>query len=667
MTTRSIVGIFVTFVEAEGPLLKVWGQIDRSSAICIERMILQYSEEFKKGCGVPHGSTLYSGLVCCARYEGDGVFYRAKITSLDKLHKGEIFVKFIDYGNTEFVSLNNIRVLNTKNLNALSSIPSQAEEFYLAGVIPPMGEWDANGLSFIRQNLCYVELKGVIVSTVCFKKLLLLLYDNTDFSQVLIEKNLGISIDISAQEVLLEGLFGGSRGERPEYATQQHLALEVPAMIEGEGFHISHVYNEGVNKMLTVPVLEVNSEHAVRVSHIEDGPAAFSVQLTFRDNVLKTLTDSLNDFTPRPLTEPLLPGSVCLGRCPTNGLLCRAVVMSVHEYKCKLYFVDFGNSEIVPYSEIYELPHKHMIHKSFAINFTLAGLQDISLSAEAKVIFSELVGNRMLSLRVVPPQGPRIKQYGDLYLNNQNVLLMLVQRLESLRRMRIFPSLPFPAIGAEELVTVSYVASVSNFFVHFEKNSGELDKIANYIEIHCSGNVSGIMANQLSSGTPVCALYSSDKQWYRAKVMSVAGDSVSVLYVDYGNTDILPVSSLKQMDENLMKIRAQAIACCLNGFQNLENNERESAKLEEDTAGKVLKMVVVDHMANGMLLVDLVDLQVAPSVNIGNDILTFFQSSHRDGQEDSARSVCQGSMHGRRYRSRVTHLLRDILLHDRLR
>ena len=57
-----------------------------------------------------------------------------------------------------------------------------------------------------------------------------------------------------------------------------------------------------------------------------------------------------------PFTDLLQPGTICLGRYMSDNALCRAVVSTVLADGANLFFVDFGNSEIVPFNEIYKIP-----------------------------------------------------------------------------------------------------------------------------------------------------------------------------------------------------------------------------------------------------------------------------------------------------------------------
>lgn len=67
---------------------------------------------------------------------------------------------------------------------------------------------------------------------------------------------------------------------------------------------------------------------------------------------------AINDARPQPFTDPLGPGVHCLGKFSSDQSLCRAVVTTVLNDGATLYFQDFGNTEVIPFSNIYQIPPK---------------------------------------------------------------------------------------------------------------------------------------------------------------------------------------------------------------------------------------------------------------------------------------------------------------------
>nr|CAD7193949.1 unnamed protein product [Timema douglasi] len=459
----------------------------KASVELVERLISKFSPEFDKVFAIPHESSLSIGQVCCARYQ-DGVYYRARITSLSDLMKAQVSVLFIDYGNSEVVFVDDIRVLDSVVVKPLNSLPGQATEFYLAGVIPAIGDWNDESLQIIRQTICYAELQGVILSQCGNKKLLNLLYQNQDFSRILIDSNIAAPIALQAQQAIIQALF----------TTPSFPSFNVPP------------------------------------------PALSSTNRSF-------------------------PSIRITGQ------------NAFPELRCKLYYVDFGNSEILPYSEIYNIPDEFVVPKVMALRFTLFALKDLGkITNDVKTMFNDIVSEKLVQLRVTPADGPPLKQYCELYTNGQN----------------------------------------------YEGNTDALNKVMTTLETHCE-TASILQPKLFRVGMPCCALYSEDNQWYRAQILSITPHSVNVHYIDYGNTDSIQYSMLKEISPSLVEILgAQAVRCCLKGFQSNHRDEL-TGMFEEMTLGKSLKMVVTGtgYMESETLVVELYDESISPPVNIGSKLL----------------------------------------------
>ncbi|GFS16179.1 tudor domain-containing protein 1 [Elysia marginata] len=79
-----------------------------------------------------------------------------------------------------------------------------------------------------------------------------------------------------------------------------------------------------------------------------------------------------------------------------------------------------------------------------------------------------------------------------------------------------------------------------------------------------------------SAGDVVAAVYSLDKKWYRAQVLTVDGDACSLFFVDYGNAEDQKVENIKEIkNEKIKDIPAQVLLCCLHGLESLPANVTE--------------------------------------------------------------------------------------------
>jgi len=72
-------------------------------------------------------------------------------------------------------------------------------------------------------------------------------------------------------------------------------------------------------------------------------------------------------------------------------------------------------------------------------------------------------------------------------------------------------------------------------------------------------------------GLPCAAQFSADGKWYRAKVVELtASGIVTVLYVDYGNSESLPLDSVCKLIQRFLPLPAQ-----VNGVDYADDNVRD--------------------------------------------------------------------------------------------
>jgi len=62
-------------------------------------------------------------------------------------------------------------------------------------------------------------------------------------------------------------------------------------------------------------------------------------------------------------------------------------------------------------------------------------------------------------------------------------------------------------------------------------------------------------------GLSCVAKFSADGRWYRAKVVDVAPSGlVTVVYVDYGNTESLPLSDIRKLLHRFIELPLQVVS-----------------------------------------------------------------------------------------------------------
>lgn len=607
--------LFITCVDKVGPMLKIWGQCDRLSSMFVEQLLKMSHNTFEVNPAPLHFKKLQIGTLCCAKYK-DGVYYRAKITNLRNLVSGSIEVNFVDYGNIETIQLENIRLLENVAVG-LATMKPQATDFILANVIHINQDWDENALAFVHQDIAYIELKCVVVGAVNNYKFISVSFHGTDLADYLVQKGIAIKIPLASQENFLRNS-QAPRMMHPQLASMQQMqqmhqnqSVQIPIHQPPPVFQqiqqqpppqqqMSPMATPELCSYRTLP-LEPNSEHMVYVSYVEDGPFLFSIQLQSMEESLTKLMIEINQITNLlPLTESPLPGYPCMARCLEDESLCRAVIINLVEDKCKTYYVDFGNTDILPFSNIFQIPFKYMLPKVMSMRFTLHELKNVNVTTEMKCQFKEYVTNRLLKLKVLRLESSPVLQYCELYdENNQNIIDILYGSTNQYKSIQVNK-------GQKLNVIVSFIEGCKKFFVQLKESSEALANLMRNLASCCEASPP---LQKIDIGMACVAFYSGDNQWYRAQVINVADNAITVKYVDYGNVDTVSFNCLKKIDPNFVKILpAQAIECCLYGYQNMSFNTEIESVFESLTLECEFSMRVIAKQSNdSTVLVDLFD------------------------------------------------------------
>ncbi|XP_025997398.1 maternal protein tudor-like [Solenopsis invicta] len=278
----------------------------------------------------------------------------------------------------------------------------------------------------------------------------------------------------------------------------------------------------------------------------------------------------------------------------------RALILFVKEHLCKLYYLDYGNMGVLPYTDIFHLPPEYMDPEAFAIKFALSGLKELVISPEMIKYFMLLVHRRFTGLTLHVKSTDRIilRHYGDLYLNGLNVKDILKERFQVSFTIN-FVNYSYLQLrrSTEDYhkVHISYVESSKKFFVQLDSGIKPLESIMADLAQYAR-NAPRLDKLQLKAGIPCAALH--DSQWYRAQILAIVNGQIKVVYVDYGNKELLSeVSICAIRDDLIMKLPAQAIQCALNNHESLIGSEVANL-FERLTFEKSFIMKVVATQSN---------------------------------------------------------------------
>lgn len=143
-------------------------------------------------------------------------------------------------------------------------------------------------------------------------------------------------------------------------------------------------------------------------------------------------------------------------------MICRAVVSNMADRHFKVYYVDFGNSELVPFDELYSIPPDYVVPKVMAMRYALAGLDRANVTPQMKAAFKNHVCDKKFLMRVHrPPEGRSHIPLCELMDEDGVSALDIIMQAA----MASYPQPLQLTRGFTQEVTVNYVQSCNRFFV----------------------------------------------------------------------------------------------------------------------------------------------------------------------------------------------------------
>lgn len=142
-------------------------------------------------------------------------------------------------------------------------------------------------------------------------------------------------------------------------------------------------------------------------------------------------------------------------------------------------------------------------------------------------------------------------------------------------------------VGSE--VNLVYVSGSPNAFTcQFFDDIPQLDELMKEIAAYIESQETIVPAKSLTVvGTPLLAKFSEDALWYRAEVCTPEDSDgmVQVLFVDYGNAELVSVANILPIPGQFTKLRRQAATYCLGSTSGTATHEEwlhnASCKFEE--------------------------------------------------------------------------------------
>ena len=570
----------VTFAESPHEFYcQVIDPEEKLDALMIE--IDEYCQDLSSKS--PAHYTWKAGDYALAQFTEDNMWYRSRLTKM--LKSGTAFeVHYIDYGNNEVVSSNQLRPLKPKYCR----LPCQALKCRLNGS---------------EVYTCSKEKQDV------FSNLIL----NNEFS-------------ITCTSVSSEGNIAVDMKRKDDFIDMMVLAIDekifVPKSIETKFLPAEDKINSIKNvvvtdlKMVFPDDVTPDSFHDVTISHVES-PSLLFCQFSFYmarhlEEVMSAMQEHYTSES-NSTSVPLHSGNCKTGifvaaQYSADDLWYRAAVMSVQKSDAEVYFVDYGNRELVPFSRLKPLNPEFAKLPAQAIPCCMAEITPgggrTEWSDEAAEILFELVNGKSLVAQIkghtdltkkafsVGGEGNKILEV-SLIDSKTAIEVELISRNLAVHVSPVSSPTPARAAVFKEPGSstktgltflkfsngqicegnVSHIESPSSFWIQMPTADDDLAVFNERLAAYYTSDTVDCLRSVSSIGSICCAKYSEDQSWYRGVIKSASPNGIEVCFVDYGNSEVITPSDVKVLGAEFQALPVQAIECKLHNCLPLPGTE----------------------------------------------------------------------------------------------
>ena len=514
------------------------------------------NSQFQTSPPQPLSSPPGVGCLCCARFSLDNSWYRVEVVAVEG---GSCVVFFVDYGNKETVPLTSMAVCPPE----FASLPLITVKCALNGV--PSGSPKQQEISqFLKQHTADVILSARVSQNISGVPHVKLFAGETGLLEEM--KSMGIVQAIQTHPLVKN--------------------LERSTFPDADSF-----------KVLVSEVVSAG-EMYVQVATPQVGA------------LLKQISEGINSqfqtSPPQPLSSPPGVGCLCCARFSLDNSWYRVEVVAVEGGSCVVFFVDYGNKETVPLTSMAVCPPEFASLPLITVKCALNGIPSKELSSKAVVSFLRQEAlEHLLTARSVgkAPEHvtqldfrdgeksllDRMVQQGVITLPCQQQPLPLVADLEVV-------CLPEPPSVFQAMVTE--VVSADEFYIQLatQEVGALLYRVSDELNAHLDSSTPAPLSSLPPVGSLCCARFSQDSQWYRVQVLAVKSDvDIAVLFLDYGNTEQVALSTLAVCPSQFATCRIVAVKCGLGGLT-------PSTIVSVDQVTKFLKQKAVNILLSAQVL-----------------------------------------------------------------
>ncbi|XP_060947063.1 tudor domain-containing 6 [Limanda limanda] len=545
----------------------------------------------------------------CAAKGNDGRWHRSVLQQVFPAN-GVVEVFNVDCGTKQFVQVENVGPLASEFFR----MPVVTYICSLHGIVDKGDGWTSSQIDLLRNLLLH--------KTVIAKFEYQSMSEGVNYVTLFGDENTNINKLFGSKESCLlecEKTLGDYAIRSPAYS-QEHQAQQERSQRKPSTSPKAAEEKEqkGIPEKLPAEDLSINSSHVAVVQHVSN-PSEFWIQTQKYAQELDELMDRIyhlhKDSGNKDVVRNPTVGLYCAAKAE-DGVFYRAIVSEVGQTQVKVFFVDYGNTEVVKRMNIRTLPDKFKKLPRLALKCTLADVRpkDGRWSPCASDYFIKAVTDKALNVHVTAKYDDGyVVQLTDPEAHEERDLSTLMrtynltEKAETKRQPKangtiqpaVLPSTQHPHdsgiclkqntvgpainerripsfkenmfhIGSVLDVSVSHIKSPNDFWCQLVSNAGHLKFLMHDIQAHYVGS-----EFQPVVETACVARHPDNGMWYRAIVIHKHEKPlVDVLFVDYGQTETISLYDLRRICPEFLTLPGQSFRCnLLNPMDPTSANE----------------------------------------------------------------------------------------------
>ncbi|XP_048453434.1 tudor domain-containing protein 15-like [Rhincodon typus] len=333
------------------------------------------------------------GALCAVKGK-DGRWYRGVVKQL--LTSGQVEVWFMDYGRTEIVFPNYIKKL----MPAFFMMPLISFPCALTGLSNQTKQWISLQTDILKESL--------------FEETLTICIDSYSSKDHLYYVTLYKIKDISIHQV--NGIMSEINPEiecSPKKKETRDSNGQIRKLRETKWKGTGKETCKPIQHSVRSNEMKINSSYVGFVEYVIN-PSDFWIRTSeYNDEFECLMINIQNHYSKIGINEGRIqkpvPGLFCCARYSKDLHFYRAVIKEVLDDQLRVFFVDFGNAEVVDFGAVKLLPPEYTNLPTLALNCSIAHVFPIEevWTKDATNFFKKAVFNKKLFIDVVSRQGSR--------------------------------------------------------------------------------------------------------------------------------------------------------------------------------------------------------------------------------------------------------------------